>query len=343
MQTVKALRQIRQGLCPKISEEEFELLFRRMSPVQTPYWCCPGSPPELRWRTDFDSAALCFQKRAVREIVKGRFQGGRIAYVFADELPLFMALYQSKGMPSQAGAEILEILAREGPVSVRMLKELTGRPVKEITAELHRLQRRFLVFEDQADSEWDRCWYRMEEVFPRLWAEKMEFSDALERVILRFAWLHVVIAPENLTSFYELPARKLQGALQKLMDQGKLVPFREEGLALAEDLPLLNGPELEPAPGVAVLNRNDFLVRANEYWLKEVYQYPGWEVLQYLYIDGAFGGVTVGKFHNGPFEIEDILLHIPPEDWEKRKEEILRAVALENPSVRPRYYCGKPL
>ena len=152
----------------------------------------------------------------------------------------------------------------------------------------------------------------------------------------------MVTTLENLTSFYELPARKLQGALRELMEQGTLVPYRE-GLALAEDLPLLNGPELEPAPGVAVLNRNDFLVRANEYWLKEVYRNPGWEALQYLYIDGAFGGVTVGKFHNGPFEIEDILLHIPPEEWEKRKEEILAAVALGNPSVRARHYCGKPL
>ena len=342
MQTVKALRQMRQGLCPKISEEDFELLFRRMSPVQTPYWCCPGSPPELKWRTDFDSAALCFQKRTAREIVKGRFQGGKIAYVFADELPLFAALYQSKGGPSQAGTELLEILSREGPMSVRMLKELTGCPVKEITTELHRLQRKFLVFEDQADSEWDRCWYRMEEVFPNLQAEKPEFSKALETVILRFAWLHVVTTLENLTSFYELPARKLQGAPREPRGQWNLILYRE-GLALAEDLPLLNGPELEPAPGVAVLNRNDFLVRANEYWLKEVYRYPGWEALQYLYIDGAFGGVTVGKFHNGPFEIEDILLHIPPEEWEKRKEEILAAVALENPSVRPRHYCGKPL
>lgn len=341
MQTVKALRQMRQGLCPKISEEDFELLFRRMSPVQTPYWCCPGSPPELKWRTDFDSAALCFQKRTAREIVKGRFQGGKIAYVFADELPLFAALYQSKGGPSQAGTELLEILSREGPMSVRMLKELTGCPVKEITTELHRLQRKFLVFEDQADSEWDRCWYRMEEVFPELDRAKPPFEAALEEVLLRFVQLNVTAGVEAAVSFYHLPVRKVEAAFQRLLIEGKLTLCREEFI-LPRDVPLLE-KEMEPPRCVFALNRNDFLVKANEYWLREVYRYPGREVLQYLLIDGEFGGVTVGKFRNGPFEIEDILLNLPPEEWKGRREEILKAVGLENPASVPRRYCGKPL
>ena len=38
--------------------------------------------------------------------------------------------------------------------------------VKEITPVLHRLQEAFLVYEDQYDGEWDRSWYRFEEMFP---------------------------------------------------------------------------------------------------------------------------------------------------------------------------------
>lgn len=342
MQTVKALRQIRQGFCPKVSKEDFKELFRQMSPVRTPYWCCPGSPPQLPYRTDFDNAEYCFQKRASREIIKGRFQGGGLAYILAEELPLFASLYQLKGELTLREEEMLDLLRREGPMSVRMLKEASGLSTRETTAALHRLQRKFLVFEDQADNEWDRSWYCMEEVFPDLEKGKIPFEDALETIIRRFARLNVVITVENLVSFYQLPTRKIQPVFQKLAEQGVLVPYRE-GFSLAEDLPVLEKHELVPSPGIVALNRNDFLVKSNEHWLKESYQYPGWEVLQYLVIDGMFKGVAVGKFHNGPFEIEDILLHIPPDDWEKRKEEILAALAVENPSVCPKRYCGQRL
>lgn len=342
MKTVKALRQIRQGLCPKVSKENFDDLFRQMSPVRTPYWCCPGSPPELSYRTEFDNAEYCFEKRATREIVKGRFQGGGLAYVFADELPLFASLYRTGGALTMAEEQLLELLKQEGPMSVKMMKEAMGTTAREITAGLHRLQRKFLVFEDQVDNEWDRSWYCMEEVFPNLEEKMVNFAEAMRTIILRFIRLNVVITVENLVSFYQLPARKIQPVFEKLIEEGKLVPYRE-GFSLAEDMPILEKHELVPSPGIVALNRNDFLVKSNEHWLKGSYQYPGWEVLQYLVIDGMFKGVTVGKFHNGPFEIEDILLHIPPEDWEKRKEEILAAVAVENPSVRPKRYCGQAL
>ena len=341
MKTIVALRLERQGFCPHVSEESFRELFRRMSPVAPPYWCCPGSPPELRCRTDFDSAASCFAARARREIVKGRFQAGNIAYILAEELPLFAALYQSGGGLSERERTLRAVLEREGPMSVRMLKEFTGEPVKELTADLHRLQKRFLVFEDQADSEWDRCWYRMEEVFPELDRAKPPFEAALEEVLLRFVQLNVTAGVEAAVSFYHLPVRKVEAAFQRLLIEGKLTLCREEFI-LPRDVPLLE-KEMEPPRCVFALNRNDFLVKANEYWLREVYRYPGREVLQYLLIDGEFGGVTVGKFRNGPFEIEDILLNLPPEEWKGRREEILKAVGLENPASVPRRYCGKPL
>ncbi len=133
----------------------------------------------------------------------------------------------------------------------------------------------------------------------------------------------------------------MEAAFQRLLREGKLTLWREEFI-LPRDVPLLE-KEMEPPRCVFALNRNDFLVKANEYWLREVYRYPGREVLQYLLIDGEFGGVTVGKFRNGPFEIEDILLNLPPEEWKGRREEILKAVGLENPASVPRRYCGKPL
>ena len=66
-------------------------------------------------------------------------------------------------------------------------------------------------------------------------------------------------------------------------------------------------------------------------------------MLQYLLIDGEFCGAVVGKFRNGPFDVEDIVLNLPPESWALRREEILTAVQAENPASRLMRYCGQYL
>lgn len=342
MKNAVALRMARQHFSPKAGPDELEQLFRDMSPVATPYWYCPGSPPELRHRTEFDSTAPCFSWRTERRIVKGRFQKGSIGYVFADELPLFAALYRKAGVPTHAEEELLSLLRREGPLSVGLIREFTGMLAREITAVLHRLQQRFLVLEDQIDSEWDRCWRPMEEVFPDLSAEMPPQEEALRIVLLRYTRLNGIAYVDGARSFYQLPARKIQTAFEELAAEGKLVPFRD-GYALPEDLPSLEGEELDVPRSVFVLHRNDYLVKCNENWLREVYRYPDFEVLQYLLIDGEFCGAVVGKFRNGPFDVEDIVLNLPPESWALRREEILTAVQAENPASRLMRYCGQYL
>ena len=78
---VAALRTQRQYIGEKASEREYETLFRDLSPVPTVYWCCPGEPPALSFRASFDDRLFNAQRRAKREILKGRFQGGTIGYV----------------------------------------------------------------------------------------------------------------------------------------------------------------------------------------------------------------------------------------------------------------------
>lgn len=342
MKNAVSLRMFRQHFSPKAGSEEFEQLFRGMSPVATPYWCCPGSPPELRCRTEFDNAVRCNQWRAERKIVKARFQKGNIGYVFADELPLFAALYRKKGAPTQAEEELLALLQREGPLSVALIREFTGLSVRDITARLHRLQQRFLVLEDQVDGEWDRCWRPMGEVFPDLFSEMPAPEKALKTLLLRFAYLNVEMNEEKAQSFYQLPLKKIQAGIESLAAEGRLVPFRDE-YVLSEDLPLLEGEQLPVPPGVFALHRNDYLVKCNEGRLREGYHYPMFDVLQYLLIDGEFCGAVVGKFRNGPFEVEDILLNLPTDVWNLRREEILDAVQRENPESRLKRYCGQNL
>ena len=70
------------------------MLFKQMSPVLCVYWSCPGSPPELLYRAAFDDRKYCYKMRGSRTIMKGRFQNGNIAYIYADELELFAAVYR---------------------------------------------------------------------------------------------------------------------------------------------------------------------------------------------------------------------------------------------------------
>ena len=203
--SVRNLVMHRQFLDRKADRAEYNELFRLMSPVRTPYWCRPGSPPSLVHRTGFIEYGHVFDMRSRRKIVKGRFQSGSIAYIYADELPLFASIYsKDRKKPSYEEFEILELLLREGPMTIASMKEITGLLVKKITPILHKLQKKFLVFEDQADDEWDRAWYLFETEFPDINLDEYEKEETLKILVCRFAYLNVFIDTKMLKSFYQL-------------------------------------------------------------------------------------------------------------------------------------------
>lgn len=348
---LEALRLERQRFSrPAAGEEEYCALFRAISPVFPVYWSCPGSPPELSLRAGFDGKALCFQKRAVRELVKGRFQNGSIAYIFADELPLYAAVYRKAPPDIPQARVILELLEREGPLTIQLIKDFTGMLVKEITPVLHKLQTAFLVFEDQTDNEWDRAWYRFDQVFPDTRLDSIPREQALETLALRFARMHLRIDAEMLRSFYRFSLKEGKALLERLAAEGKLV-WDGTGYLTPEDASLLKqraeAGEV-PEPSVYVLHRNDFIVRSCEHLLTK--QFPArkaqqQDVLYYLLIDGRFQGAVYGRFRNGPFEVEDVVPVLDPEEALLRKEEILAALSrVCDPQKSPaRLYCGEPL
>lgn len=341
---VAALRMQRQFLGEKASEEEYEALFRDVSPVPTVYWCCPGEPPVLSRRASFDDRDWNGRRRARREILKGRFQGGTIGYVDRRDLSLYGSIYRkAPKVLSEIQEELLALLRREGPMNIGLMKELTGRLVKEITPALHKMQEAFLVFEDQADSEWDRAWYLMEGEFPEL-DLSLNRGEAIEAAVLRFAYRIVAFDLPMAKSFFRLPVRDLKAAVDGLLAQGALFLRPVEGagerLLLREDAVRLEAGDFSAEPMVLALHRNDFLVKAMEPALKERFDRPEEEVLQYLLIDGRFQGAVYGKFKNGPFLVEDIWVDDPVKG---RKEEILREVRRANPASesRPQRYCGE--
>ena len=351
---ILSLRMSRQHLQCPAGQKAYDELFRKMSPVATVYWCCPGMPPVLAHRAAFDDADYNFRRRAARRIVKGRFQNGGIAYIDADEWELFAGAYRKEPLRlDDTQRTVLEIIEREGPVTIQVIKEMTGLLVKEITPLLHKMQQAFLVFEDQADSEWDRGWYSFSKEFPQVDIQRYTRQQAISILIERYAELMVWFDADMVRSFYRFSARESREVLECLQSDGMLraCPFNgAPGYIRSQDRELLGSEELPPAFGTVVLHRNDFLVKAYEVRLKArqnewLADRPEWDILYYILIDGEFQGAVVGKFHNGPFEVEDIVLSLSAACAQQRREEILSAVhKVSDPQISPiRRYCGAAL
>ena len=183
----------RQNLIERDENADYEKLFRLMSPVPTLYWTAPGEPPVIQHRHDVDDRTLNNYNRANRTIIKGRFRGGNVGYIYADELPLFMAAYKKEIKRfSEHDFIVLETLRNEGAMNIAMIKEITGLLSKYIAASLQKLQKAFIVFEDQVDGERDRAWYILKDEFYDTDFAKFTKEQAMAEVILRFAYLKCI-------------------------------------------------------------------------------------------------------------------------------------------------------
>lgn len=328
---VTALRMERQHLYHPVPEEEYDALFREMSPVPTEYWCAPGSPPSLPGHVDFDDGNYNFRRRSRREIRKGRFAAEGIAYAAEEDWELFACLYRKeiKNL-SFLQQKLLELLKQEGPMNIGLIKEFSGLLVKEITPALHKLQSAFLVYEDQQDSEGDRGWYLFETEFPDVDLCRYTRQEALQHVLPRFARLSVFFSLEMAHSFFRLPAKELNAAIAALEKEKILEPAElegEKGWILSGDREFLEAPGMQSPPnGVLLLQRNDFWAKTNEFRLKEEFS-SQWDVLCWVMIDGSFRGAVTGKFRFGPHQVEEVILGPCEKEALSRQEEILSAVA----------------
>ncbi|MDF2944296.1 MAG: hypothetical protein K0S01_3154 [Herbinix sp.] len=343
---ITALRLKRQHLLYPVTKENYNQLFANMSPVSTMYWTTPGDPPTLPRHADFDDYDYNSSRRSKRELLKGRFGGGSIAYVTEEDLEVFACLYRKE--PSEFSSiqmELMELLKQEGPMNIGLMKELTGLLVKEITPALHKLQEAFLVYEDQLDNEGDRGWYLFDGEFPEVDLERFSKVQALKGVLPRAAKLLVFCDEEMLRSYYRLPLKLIKEAVRELVNEEILLPVEVEGkngYLLKEEKELLSAETISLIePNVILLQRNDFLVKGYADYLKIAYP-SDWDALYYLLIDGVFHGVVVGRFKFGPHVIEDIILDLEEKEKTRRREEILKAVyeVFDNEGSSAKRYCG---
>ena len=342
-----SLRMERQCFIKKADEAEYVRLYRDMQPGQNVYWNGFGAPPTLTFRADFDDLEFNRNRQLKRELVKGRFAGGNLGWIEPDDVELFAALYRKPlTKPTEEQRRILELIETAGPFNIQQLKEETGMLVKQITPILHRLQEAFLIYEDQYDGEWDRGWYRFDEMFPDIKIDRYTRLEALKIVLQRFAYRIVRFDTVMAKSFYKIPEKEMKQAVGELVDEGILVSS-ETGFLLKSDEALLSGYEPKPMHFVHAIHRNDFLYKAHEHVLKEMakklteglaYDH---EPLQYLLIDGEFHGASVGHFRNGPYDLNDIVCDLP--DAESRRDEILEAVRAVNYGKMPQRFLGREI
>ena len=242
------LRLERQHLLRPADETAYEALYRDLQPGLNVYWCGFGQPPTLSFRAAFDDLSYNRERQRRRELLKGRFQGGNLGWVDRRDWELYAGLYRKPlERFSDRQRAVLELLEREGPLNIQLIKEATGMLVKEITPVLHRLQEAFLVYEDQYDGEWDRSWYRFEEMFPETNPERVDRGEALIRLMKRFAYRSVKFTPAMAKSFFRRPIKEIREALKTLTDDGTLVPDGE-GLVLREDAERLPAQKPEGPP-----------------------------------------------------------------------------------------------
>ena len=343
-EAVFAERLRRQGLLkPVETPEEYAALFKQLQPVSPVYFSMPGSPPSLVHRAVFDDQAITADWREKREIVKGRFLGGTIGYVFSEDLSLYANAFQRPlERLSEAQELVYNTLQHVGPLAPRQLKEETGLLNKEIMPILHRLQEAFLVYEDQVDTDWERAWHVFSQEWPDIAIGPDLCEAAAREVLRRFLHSHIFATLDQIKSWSGWPARDIRHLLGSLESDGLLIRRNIDGLGEGwiEQEP---SDSQEPLPSVFMLHKADPLVRANASELKE--RFAGLEVLQYLLIDGDFQGAVCGHWRIGPHDVEDIVLDLPEHERMARKVEILEAVAwrYHPPAHHILRYDGQPV
>lgn len=340
---ILSLRMERQHLIGKADNTEYVSLYRDLQPGQNVYWNGFGDPPSLTFRADFNDIEFNRMRQANRSLLKGRFASGNLGWIMQDDFELFACMYcKPLDNPTEKQLLIKDLIEREGPLNIQQIKENTGMLVKEITPVLHRLQEAFLVYEDQYDGEWDRSWYSFSEMFPETNINKYSKIEALKIILKRFSYRQVCFNVEMVKSFYKLPLKLIKEAIESLAYEG-IIAKTENGWLLKEDIELLEKYEPKTTKFVYAMHRNDFLVKSNEYWLKENFKHPKHETLQYLLIDGEFRGAVLGHFRNGPYDLEDIILDLPAETAIARKAEVLDAVCVANYGKSVTHYQGEEL
>ncbi|WP_410769688.1 DNA glycosylase AlkZ-like family protein [Fontibacillus sp. BL9] len=328
----------RQGLTFPLIDRTDEVayieLFRRLQPMSPVHFTRPGDPPRLIHRTIYPDFGVSSAIREQGKLVKGRFQGGRIAYVLEEDLKLYATAFRKEmtrfGTIHQ---EILALIHESGGLSKDQLKEeLPYRP-GDIGKALEEFQKAFILFEQQTDTDWDTGWLVFAEEWFQIPDDPESRTQAMEEVVLRFTQAMVFATESQIKSWSGWTGKQIASLVKGLVGQGKLKRAEVNGWGpgvMCEGDPVLEDSSVGESDAASVpkkiwvLDKSDFLVRAELDELKK--RYEGREVLQYLLVDGMFQGAVIGHWGFRDYDIEDIVLDLPEEEAAARRDEAISAV-----------------
>lgn len=327
---ILALRMERQHLIKPAEEEEYIGLYRDMQPGNSAYWHGFGQPPVISCRAAFDDMEYNRERQRTRKLLKGRFQGGNLGWIMAEELELFACLYcRPMTKFTYVQEQVWQIVGQMGPVTIHQIKEETGLLVKEITPALHRLQEAFLVYEDQYDGDWERGWYRFDDMFPEVDLHKYTKQEACCIVIKRYAYRMVYFTAEMAKNFLKTSVKDTKACIDKLVSENILCSHGD-GYVRKEDENLLSQGMREIPERLLLMHRNDILVKSVEPALKKRYVTPGFETLYYIFVEGDFHGAVNGKYTYSTDVVQEVLVD---KGYGKYLEEIKQKIH-EMPSCR---------
>jgi hypothetical protein len=336
-------RLIAQGLDrPLRDEKEYPELFRRLQPVSPIAMTYPGNPPALVKRTTFDSGEASDDLRGDRKVVKARFLGGTVGYVLVGHLEDYAVVFRKRPTRlTPTEREVLGAVRELGPITPRLLKEETGILAKKVGPALAKLQRAFLVFEDQTETNWERGWSTFSSAFPDLDLDSTDRDEAARRVLNTFFKAIIFATMEQIRNWSELPIRDLKAWVERLRELGDIEAASIEGLGEGWITSGFRPKKRALRKSVHMLHLQDGLVRAHRSELKR--RFADREILQYLLIDGQFAGAVCGHWRIGPHDVDDIALDLPQKERVTRKREILKEVASNYSGERHRIirYDGK--
>ncbi len=328
----------RQGLAyPLISpgdEDAYKALFRRLQPVSPVHFTRPGDPPRLVHRTIYPDFAVSSAIRERGELVKARFQGGRIAYVLEADLKLYATAFKKEMTRSGViHQEILALIQESGGLSKDQLKEELPYRAGDIGKALEEFQKAFILYEQQTDTDWDTGWLDFAEEWFDIPKDPKSRLQAMEEVVLRFTEAMVFATEAQMKSWSGWTGKQVGTLVAGLLERGRLIRTEVEGwgtglicegdIILTDSLAVDDGLPSVPKR-IWMLDKSDFLVRAELDELKK--RYHGLEVLQYLLVDGVFQGAVTGHWGFKDYDIEDIVLDLPEEKAAARRDEAICAV-----------------
>jgi hypothetical protein len=344
MNTIIYHRLKRHCFYDSIDKKQYFRLFKLLQPVSPVFNSCPGSPPSLSPRGIYFNDSLLNNKlRSERRLVKGRFAGGCIGYVFYNDLDLYAnAFYKPLSRWSYIQEYVFDAIKSSGPLTPKQLKEETGFLNKEIMPALHRLQKAFLVYEDQVDNDWERSWYIFESEMSEIELNEIKRIPSIKQIIVRLLKINVFLDFNELNNILKISRKLLSQIITQLVDSKTICNIHVKGLGkgfiLPKDFDLKKGA---PSKNIFVLHQGDPLVALEKEVLKDMYK--GKEVLQYLMIDGSISGALLGHWQIKAHDIDNIEIFLPYDEVKPRYKEIEEAVyrVYSKTETKIKMLCGE--